>query len=158
MMTRTRSGEVGGVVPDAGHDFLAGECTRDEDDPAIDAAEAVAEVGQGRDVDFDLLMVGELAGAELGGVGLAALRCIGGFFFGHVSKLCCPPGRSSLNPVSGTARRLSLPFGRESCFIPPCQTRSSRVAKTPASKRSPVCVTVRSAPPAGFSSPRASAN
>jgi len=36
-----------------------------------------------------------------------------------VSKLGCPPGRSSLIPVPLVSGRLSLPFARESCFIPP---------------------------------------
>jgi hypothetical protein len=91
--------EVSGVMPDAGDDLFAWEGPRDEDDPTVDPAEAVAEIGDGRNVDFHLLVVGELALAELGGVGLSALRCIDGFFFGHVSKLGCPPGRSSLIPA-----------------------------------------------------------
>ncbi|MEY3583310.1 MAG: hypothetical protein RJA48_393 [Verrucomicrobiota bacterium] len=86
-------------MPDAGDDLFAWQGPRDEDDPTVDAAEAVAEIGDGRNVDFHLLVVGELALAELGGVGLTALRCIDGFFFGHVSKLGCPPGRSSLIPA-----------------------------------------------------------
>ena len=58
--------EVSGVMPDAGHDLFTGEGTGDEDDPAVDAGDAFAEVRQASDLDLDFLMVGELALPELG--------------------------------------------------------------------------------------------
>ena len=59
------AGEVGGVMPDAGHDLLSGQGSGDEDDPAVDAGHAFAEVRQARDLDLDLLVIGELALPEL---------------------------------------------------------------------------------------------
>ena len=143
--------EVGGVVPDAGHDLLAGEGAGDEDDPAVDAGHAFAEVRQAGDLDLDLLMVGELALPELGGVGFAGLRRLE---FGHGDKVRLPAERSRLIPAEG----LSLPFGVPWYSLRPCPTRSSRADRTPACRHWPACGTVPSAKPAACSSPKASGN
>ena len=117
--------EVGGVVPDAGHDLFPREGAGDEDDPAVDAGHALAEVRQAGDLDLDLLMVGELALPELGGVGFAGLRRLE---IGHGDKVRLRADRSRLIPAGG----LSLPFGVGWYSLRPCPTRSSKADKTPA--------------------------
>ena len=51
--------EVFVVAVDPGADGFAGEGEGDEDDPAVDAAEALAHVRQGGDFEVDFLMIGE---------------------------------------------------------------------------------------------------
>ena len=143
------AGEVGGVMPDAGHDLLAREGAGDEDDPAVDAGHAFSEVGQARDLDLDLLVIGELALPELGGVGFAGLRRLE---FGHGDKVRLRAERSRLIPAEG----LSLPSGVPWCSLRPCPTRSSKADRIPACRRWPACATAPSVKPAACSSPKGS--
>ena len=71
--------KIGMVAVDAGFDGFGGEGEGDDDDPIVDAAEAVALIGEGVDVEFDNLVIGEGFGGESlwGGGGIDHAAALG---------------------------------------------------------------------------------
>ena len=101
-------GLTGNYVEDtvAVADSLLATIALDADDPG--RGEAFAEVGDRRDLEFHLLVVGELAGPELRGVGLAGL---GRFEIGHGDKVRLRPPEVETYPRAEPPRTRFLALG-----------------------------------------------